>query len=154
LPTPDLIVHDDETVLAVASDLIQRFACNALVASNSVDALEILRRNQDVAVLFSDIRMPGMNGAELPRAAAGLRPGRRVILTPGGVRRPTIAAAFVPKPYRAPTWREMLQVLKYPGVNPKRANEPDDAPVSNRIPPLRSLSTRHRLRNAKAGQEG
>jgi CheY-like chemotaxis protein len=101
LPTPDLIVHDDETVLAVASDLIQRFACNALVASNSVDALEILRRNQDVAVLFSDISMPGMNGAELPRAAAGLRPGRRVILTPGGVRRPTIAAAFVPKPYRA-----------------------------------------------------
>ena len=63
--------------------------------------LEILRRNQDVTVLFSDISMPGMNGEELARAAAAVRPGLRVIFTSGGDRRPTIAAAFVPKPYRA-----------------------------------------------------
>ena len=60
-----LIVDDDETVLAVANDLIQQLGYNALVASNGVDALEILRRNQDVTVLFSDISMPGMNGEEL-----------------------------------------------------------------------------------------
>jgi CheY-like chemotaxis protein len=96
-----LIVDDDETVLAVANDLIQQLGYNALVAFNGVDALEILRRNQDVTVLFSDISMPGMNGEELARAAAAVRPGLRVIFTSGGDRRPTIAAAFVPKPYRA-----------------------------------------------------
>ena len=67
-----LIVDDDENVLAIANDLIQRLGYNALIASNGVDALEILRRNQDVSVLFSDVGMPGMNGEELARAAVGL----------------------------------------------------------------------------------
>jgi CheY-like chemotaxis protein len=57
-----LIVDDDETVLAVVNDLIQRLGCNAPIAPNGVDPLEILRRNQDVTVLVSDISMPGMNG--------------------------------------------------------------------------------------------
>jgi CheY-like chemotaxis protein len=96
-----LIVDDDENVLAIANDLIQRLGYNALIASNGVDALEILRRNQDVSVLFSDVGMPGMNGEELARAAVAVRPGLRVILTSGGARRPTIAVAFVPKPYRS-----------------------------------------------------
>jgi CheY-like chemotaxis protein len=52
----------------VVNDVIQRLGYNALVASNSVGALEILHRNQDVTVLFSDISIPGMNGEELARA--------------------------------------------------------------------------------------
>ena len=103
-----LIVDDDENVLAIANDLIQRLGYNALIASNGVDALEILRRNQDVSVLFSDIGMPGMNGEELARAAVAVRPGLRVILTSGGARRPTIAVAFVPKPYRS---NDLIDVL-------------------------------------------
>jgi CheY-like chemotaxis protein len=103
-----LIVDDDENVLAIATDLIQRLGYNALIASNGVDALEILRRNQDVSVLFSDIGMPGMNGEELARAAVAVRPGLRVILTSGGARRPTIAVAFVPKPYRS---NDLINVL-------------------------------------------
>ena len=96
-----LIVDDDENVLAVANDLIQGLGYDVLIASNGVDALEILHRNQDITVLFSDISMPGMNGEELARAAVSTRPGLRVILTSGGARRPTTASAFVPKPYRA-----------------------------------------------------
>ena len=103
-----LIVDDDENVLAIANDLIQRLGYNALIASNGVDALEILRRNQDVSVLFSDIGMPGMNGEELARAAVAVRPGLRVILTSGGPRPPTIAVAFVPKPYRS---NDLIDVL-------------------------------------------
>ena len=103
-----LIVDDDENVLAIANHLIQRLGYNALIASNGVDALEILRRNQDVSVLFSDIGMPGMNGEELARAAVAVRPGLRVILTSGGARPPTIAVAFVPKPYRS---NDLIDVL-------------------------------------------
>ena|ERR1700730_8045128 len=103
-----LIVDDDENVLAIANHLIQRLGYNALIASNGVDALEILRRNQDVSVLFSDIGMPGMNGEELARAAVAVRPGLRVILTSGGARPPTIAVAFVPKPYGS---NDLIDVL-------------------------------------------
>ena len=104
-----LIVDDDENVLAIANDLIQQLGYNALIASNGVDALEILRRNQDVSVLFSDVGMPGMNGEELARAAVAVRPGLRVILASGGARRPTIAVAFVPKPYRS---NDLIGVLE------------------------------------------
>lgn len=95
-----LIVDDDENVLEIAAEFVQRLGYTALVASNGADALNILRNNQDVTVLFSDINMPGMDGEQLARAAVAIRPGLRVILT-SGARRPTIAAAFVPKPYRA-----------------------------------------------------
>ena len=95
-----LIVDDDENVLEIATEFVQRLGYNAMVASNGADALDILRRNQDVTVLFSDINMPGMDGEELARAAVAVRPGLRVILT-SGARRSAIAAAFVPKPYRA-----------------------------------------------------
>ena len=95
-----LIVDDDENVLEIATEFVQRLGYNAVVASNGADALNILRRNQDVTVLFSDINMPGMDGEELARAAVAARPGLRVILT-SGARRRTIAATFVPKPYRA-----------------------------------------------------
>jgi two-component system cell cycle response regulator CpdR len=95
-----LIVDDDENVLEITTEFVQRLGYNAVVASNGTDALNILRRNQDVTVLFSDINMPGMDGEELAGAAVAVRPGLRVILT-SGARRSTIAAAFVPKPYRA-----------------------------------------------------
>ena len=94
-----LIVDDDENVLEIATEFVQRLGYNAVVASNGVDALNILRRNQDVTVLFSDINMPGMDGEELARDAVAVRPGLRVIFT-SGTRRSAIAA-FVPKPYRA-----------------------------------------------------
>jgi CheY-like chemotaxis protein len=58
-----------------------------VVVSNGADALNSLRRNQDVTVLFSDINMPGMDGEELARAAVAARPGLRVILTSGARRR-------------------------------------------------------------------
>src|SRR3981189_423586 len=72
-----LIVDDDENVPAIANDLIQRLGYNALIASNAVDALETLHRNQDGSVLVSEIGMPVMNGEELARAAVAVRPGLR-----------------------------------------------------------------------------
>ena len=78
-----LIVDDAENVLEIATEFVQRLGYNAVVASNGADALNILRRNQDVTVLFSDINMPGMDGEELARAAVAARPGLRVILTSG-----------------------------------------------------------------------
>ena len=64
-----LIVDDDENVLEIAAEFVQRLGYTALVASNGADALNILRNNQNVTVLFSDINMAGMDGEELARAA-------------------------------------------------------------------------------------
>ena len=67
-----LIVDDDENVLEIATEFVQRLGYNAVVASNGADALNILRRNQYLTVLFSDIDMPGMDGEELARAAVAV----------------------------------------------------------------------------------
>jgi CheY-like chemotaxis protein len=95
-----LIVDDDENVLEIATEFVQRLGYNAVVVSNGADALNSLRRNQDVTVLFSDINMPGMDGEELARASGRCSP-RAARHSHLGARRRTIAATFVPKPYRA-----------------------------------------------------
>ena len=74
-----LIAHDDENVPAMAAELVERLGYNVLVASNGIEALEILRKNKDVTILFSDISIPGMDGEEL----MFVRPELRVIFTSG-----------------------------------------------------------------------
>jgi hypothetical protein len=95
-----LVVDDDEDVLAVGAAAIEQLGYTVLVASNGVDALEVIRNNAELSILFSDISMPGMDGEELAHAALAMRPGLRIILT-SGARPPTTASAFVAKPYRA-----------------------------------------------------
>lgn len=55
-----------------------------LVAPNGAEALEILRRNPEVDLIFTDIVMPGgMDGSRLAAAAWTLRPELKVLLTTG-----------------------------------------------------------------------
>src|SRR5690606_34561446 len=56
----------------------------ALPAVNGPEALEILRARDDIALMFTDVAMPGgMNGRELAEAAVALRPGLKVLYASG-----------------------------------------------------------------------
>jgi len=50
-------------------------------ASSAEHALAIMAAQPDIAVLFSDIRLPGMSGAELAEAVRKLRPEVKIVLT-------------------------------------------------------------------------
>src|SRR5690606_22504740 len=68
--TPDpperaLIVDDEPDVLAMAVELFQTLGYEVLSANNGKDALNILERDPEIDLLFSDVVMPGMNGVEL-----------------------------------------------------------------------------------------
>lgn len=84
-----LTVDDDPAVLsAVESDLRSEYAerYRILAASSGEEALDVLRRlrlrDDPVALLLVDQRMPGMTGTELLQAAAGLYPdAKRALLT-------------------------------------------------------------------------
>lgn len=53
-------------------------------ASNGPDALQILRSDIEVDLMFTDVVMPeGMTGYELPRLARDNRPGLKVLFTSG-----------------------------------------------------------------------
>jgi signal transduction histidine kinase/CheY-like chemotaxis protein len=79
-----LVVEDDEGVLAMAVESLEDLGYRVLVAHNGREALEIVKGNAKIDILFSDIVMPGgINGAELAAEARRLRPSIKVLLTSG-----------------------------------------------------------------------
>jgi CheY-like chemotaxis protein len=95
-----LIVDDDEAVVEITAEILGTLGYDILIARNGPEAVELLRRNSCVSVLFTDIQMPGMGGEELAAIALMLRPRIRVVFT-SGFQTPPPNAAFVPKPYKA-----------------------------------------------------
>jgi len=68
-----LIVDDEESVLASLKRLLRRSGYRILAAHSGEEALELLAIN-DVQVVLSDQRMPGMSGAELLARVKDLYP--------------------------------------------------------------------------------
>jgi CheY-like chemotaxis protein len=102
-----LVVDDDEAILEIAAEVLETLGYDVLTAGNGPVAVELLRENPRISVLFTDVQMPGMGGEELAEIALRLRPGVRVVFT-SGFQRPPGYAAFVPKPYRA---LDLIRVL-------------------------------------------
>jgi CheY-like chemotaxis protein len=79
-----LVVEDDEEVLGVASESLRELGYRVVTAGNAAQALEILRGDQPVDLLLSDVIMPGgMNGVQLTVEARRIRPELKVLLTSG-----------------------------------------------------------------------
>lgn len=79
-----LLVEDDPTVLALTLDMLTSLGYVATTATNAAEALEILRSEARVDLLFSDVVMPGgRSGVELARTAREIRKGLPVLLTSG-----------------------------------------------------------------------
>ena len=77
-----ILCVDDEPMNLELLERSLRRRFDVVSAASPDHALDVLRSRGDVAVVLSDFRMPGMNGAELLAAAARLRPEtRRVLLT-------------------------------------------------------------------------
>lgn len=78
-----LVVDDQIEVLDTASELFRALGYDVLAANNGRDAVEVLQRNKDLNLLFSDIVMPGMSGLELANTALEIIPGIKIILATG-----------------------------------------------------------------------
>ena len=102
-----LVVDDEPDVLDVAIELFKNMGYDVLSANNGKDAIDILKRNPDIDVLFSDVVMPGLNGIELGQAARALMPTMKIVLA-SGYPQPEVAGRgvglhdfhFISKPYR------------------------------------------------------
>lgn len=100
---PTVLVVEDEFLIAEAvADVLGRLGLNVLLASSADEALHRLAEARDIALVFSDIRMPGtLDGLELARRLNRSAPQLPVILTSAN----EVSAqdlngfAFVRKPY-------------------------------------------------------
>jgi CheY-like chemotaxis protein len=98
-----LVVDDVPQVRATAVRIMEDLGCEVFDTYNGHHALTLLQAHPEIEVLFTDVRMPGMSGTELAKAAQRLRPDLRIVLTSGYVGPKDVPAhiPFVPKPWRA-----------------------------------------------------
>lgn len=111
-----LLVDDQPDVLETAISLFGHLGYEVLAADNGEQALETLRLNPDIAILFSDVVMPGMNGVELAQRALAASPQLKVVLASGYVQTtlreqmPDIGSfELIAKPYRL---SDLIRTLK------------------------------------------
>lgn len=78
-----LLVEDDALVRQFAYDQLTELGYNVLVAEGGPAALEILERHSDIALLFTDVVMPGMDGWELADRALAILPELKILYTSG-----------------------------------------------------------------------
>lgn len=99
-----LIVEDDSLLRMDAVDMIVAAGFEAVEAANADQAIDILEARRDIAVVFTDIQMPGsMDGLKLARAVRGRWPPIKIVATSGlvNVRETDLpeGGRFLPKPY-------------------------------------------------------
>jgi CheY-like chemotaxis protein len=97
-----LVVEDNPMVRANAVHLFQDLGFAVFDAYNGTEALRLIRTKPEIGLLFLDVRMPGMSGPEVAKAAQRLRPRLKIVFTSGYVDEGALPeeAPFVPKPWR------------------------------------------------------
>ncbi|HIJ57170.1 MAG TPA: PAS domain S-box protein [Deltaproteobacteria bacterium] len=79
-----LLVDDDEAVIDVGVQMLQKFGFNVLSASNGGEALEIFERKRDeILLVILDLIMPDMGGGEVFDRLKEIAPGVNVLLSSG-----------------------------------------------------------------------
>jgi CheY-like chemotaxis protein len=79
-----LVVEDDEDVRAHSAGTLQELGYRILEAGNGKAAQDMLDRHPEIALLFTDVGLPGgMNGRQLADAARARRPNLKVLFTTG-----------------------------------------------------------------------
>jgi len=82
-----LVVEDDDDVRAYTVEILRELGYRVLEAHDGPSGLRLLeRQGEPIDLLFTDVVMPGMSGAELAIAARHLQPDLRVLYTSGYTR--------------------------------------------------------------------
>jgi len=81
-----LVVEDDARVRAATTDAMRELGYTVIHAASGEEALQKLAATSDVALLFTDIVMPVMNGRKLAEQAVARQPGLKVVFTTGFTR--------------------------------------------------------------------
>ncbi|ESQ87211.1 hypothetical protein ABAC460_20790 [Asticcacaulis sp. AC460] len=81
-----LVVDDEPAVRQFSCDALMELGYRVLEADGAVRALALLEAHPEVALLFTDIVMPEVNGRKLADMARGVRPDLKVLYTTGYTR--------------------------------------------------------------------
>lgn len=129
----------------MALAIVREEGLSAVQAANAAEALALLETDPSIAVLFTDIEMPGdMDGLELAERVQLKWPGVQLILTSGRVQlsKKDIPddSTFLPKPYAAEDLAAVIwEMLDGPSTAPLLSHEWSETTVKFLpIPPIPS----------------
>ncbi|SMH39425.1 response regulator [Azospirillum agricola] len=83
LPPTVLVVEDEPLVRMMTVTFIEDMGYRVIEAGSAEEALEHVRSEPAIDLLFTDIRMPGLDGFALAERARTLRPAIKVIYATG-----------------------------------------------------------------------
>jgi DNA-binding NtrC family response regulator len=98
-----LVAEDEVLVRLDISDYLRIHGYNVIEANSAAEAIQVLKNGLEVAVVFTDVRMPGIvDGIDLARYVNSHHPHVPVVITSGHVlpkEVPGSLGPFVAKPY-------------------------------------------------------
>lgn len=105
-PTKVLLVEDDVLIAAIVADELRDHGFVVHEATSGEEAIGWLEGEPDIAILFTDINLPGdVDGRELAVRARAMRPDLPIVYASGryaafGLDGMVTRSLFVSKPYR------------------------------------------------------
>ena len=81
-----LVVEDEPGVRQFSADALSELGYRVLEADGAKAALQLLDKHDDIALMFTDIVMPEINGAKLAKLARAKRSDLRILFTTGYTR--------------------------------------------------------------------
>jgi len=118
-----MLVEDESSLRDMTARMLESSGYRVITARSAEDALELLNDYPDVALVITDVVMPGMNGADLAARLGALRPGVQVLFVSGytddklGPVLSMGGAHFLAKPYSVTMLtRKVRQILDQPSA--------------------------------------
>lgn len=108
-PATILLVDDDALIAMSSVDMLEDLGHKVIEANSGEQALKALNEHRSIDLMITDFSMPGMNGAELAKAAREIRPDLPILVATGYADLPSGVDIDLPrlgKPYT----QEQLQI--------------------------------------------
>jgi CheY-like chemotaxis protein len=99
-----LVVEDEPLIRLLVIEILSEAGFEVLEAQDPAEALTVLKSDEQIDVLLTDVRMPGcMDGFQLAEIAKRRRPKLGVIVTSGYIARGDVPSGtnFLHKPFSA-----------------------------------------------------
>jgi CheY-like chemotaxis protein len=85
-----LVVDDEAVILHLMEQSLHDTGYVVITAADAKDGLKILQSDTQIALLITDVGLPGMNGRQLADAARHARPDLKVLFVTGYAERAVI----------------------------------------------------------------
>ena len=95
-----LVVDDDDEVRETLAEILAFFGYGVTQAASGEEALPLLSADPSIAMVITDIQMPGMSGLELAATVQRQRADVRVIVMSGYFHPQSVSQRFLRKPFR------------------------------------------------------